>query len=102
MAFMLLQHVQGKQGEDEVGWIKTPIMHTVQGNYKGYTKKDVLKKPKEAHRAQGMIGNPNKKDYKRMVSGNRITNCPVTTTNISKAHAIFGPDLASIRGKTVQ
>ena len=73
----------------------------VQGNYEGYTKKDILKANK-ARRVQGMIGNPSEKDYKGMVSGNLITNCPITTTNISNAHAIFGPDLASIRGKTVQ
>jgi hypothetical protein len=60
-------------------------------NYEGYTKKDILKANK-ARRAQGMIG---------MVSGNLITNCPITKTNISNARAMFGPDLASIRGKTV-
>ncbi len=48
-----------------------------------------------------MIGNPNKKDYKGMVSVKLITNCPVTKTNISNTRAMFGPDLASIRGKTV-
>jgi hypothetical protein len=51
---------------------------------------------------RGMIGNPSKKDYKGMVSDNLITNCPVTTANINNAHAMFGPDLTSIRGKTVQ
>jgi hypothetical protein len=49
-----------------------------------------------------MIGNPSEKDYKGMVSGNLITNCPITTTNISNARVMFGPDLASIRGKTVR
>jgi hypothetical protein len=49
-----------------------------------------------------MIGNPREKDCKGIVSGNLITSCPITTTNISNARAMFGPDLASIRGKTVQ
>ncbi len=31
-----------------------------------------------------------------------ITNCPITTTAITNAWSIFGPDLASVRGKTVQ
>jgi hypothetical protein len=57
---------------------------------------------KEARHAQAMIGNPSEKDFKGMVSGNMIKNCPVTTTDITNALAIFGPDLASIRGKTVQ
>ncbi len=36
------------------------------------------------------------------MSGNLITNCPITTTDISNACAMFGPDLASIRRNTVQ
>jgi hypothetical protein len=103
-AIMLLQHVQGKwskAGGESMEAIETALVQTVQGNYEGYTKKNILK-AKEARRAQGMIGNPSKKDYKGMVSGNLITNCPITTSYISNAHAIFGPDLTSIRGKTVQ
>jgi hypothetical protein len=95
-AIMLLQCVQSKQGNYTGGWIETAMIQTVQGIYKGYTMNDVLK-AKEACRAQGMIGNPSKKDYKGMVSGNLITNCPVTTANINNARAIFGLDLASTR-----
>jgi hypothetical protein len=49
-----------------------------------------------------MIGNPSKGDFKGIVSRNLIKNCSVTTTDITNACKIFGPDLASIRGKTVQ
>ncbi len=49
-----------------------------------------------------MMGNLSKKDHNGMVSGNLITNLPITTSNISNAHAMFGQDLASIRGKTVR
>jgi hypothetical protein len=97
---MLLQCVQGKQSKAAGELIETALVQRVQGNYEGYTKKNILK-AKEARRAQGMKGNPSEKDYKGMVSGNLITNCPITTTNISNARAIFDPDLASIRGKTV-
>jgi hypothetical protein len=31
-----------------------------------------------------------------------ITNCPVTTTAITNTRTTFGPDLASVRGKTVR
>jgi hypothetical protein len=76
-------------------------VQTVRGNYEGHTKKDVMQ-AKEARRAQAMIGNPREKDFKGMVSGNMIKNCPVTTTDITNALAIFGPDLVTIRGKTVR
>ena len=57
---------------------------------------------KEARRTQAMIRNPSKKDFKGMVSRNMIKNCPVTTTDITNARTIFGPDLPSIRGTTVR
>ena len=64
-------------------------------------KREVLK-AKEARRAQAMMGNPSKKDYKTMVSNNLILECPITSMDITRARAIFGPDLPSVRGKTVQ
>ena len=36
-----------------------------------------------------------------MVSSNMIKNCPIDSTDVSNARAIFGPYLASVRGKTV-
>jgi hypothetical protein len=98
---MLLQRVQCKWSKAAGELIETALVQTVQGHYEGYTKKDILKANK-ARRVQGMKGNPSEKDYKGIVSGNLITNCPITTTDISNAHAMFSPDLASIRGKTVQ
>jgi hypothetical protein len=73
---------------------------TVHENYKGYTKRKILK-AKEVQRAQGLIGNPSESNFKGMVRGNMIRNCPIISNNVTNACAIFGPDLASIRGKTV-
>ncbi|KAL3796182.1 hypothetical protein ACHAW5_005865 [Stephanodiscus triporus] len=58
-AMLLLQH--GEQGQTEVA-----LVHTVRGNYEGYTKHKILK-AKEARRAQAMMGNPNERDYKGML-----------------------------------
>jgi hypothetical protein len=49
-----------------------------------------------------MLRNPSKKDFQGLVSGNLIPNCPIARANIPNALKIFGPDLASIRGKTGQ
>ena len=49
-----------------------------------------------------MIGSPSDKDYGGMVSSNMIKNCPIDSTDVSNARAIFGPDLASVRGNTFQ
>jgi hypothetical protein len=98
-AVMLLQSMQ--QEYHVCTGVKVLHVQTVRSNYEGHTKRDVLQ-AKEAQRAQAMIGNPSKGDFKGMVSGNLIKNCPVTMTDITNARKIFGPDLASIRGKTVQ
>ena len=82
----------------EVG---SSFVQTVRGNYEGYTKQKLLH-AKEARRAQVLLGNPSKKDYRGMVSSNMIENCPISTSDVSNARAIFGPDLPSVRGKTVQ
>jgi hypothetical protein len=76
------------------------LVQTVQGNYEGYTKREVLK-PNKVHHAQAMLGNPSKKDYNEMVSNNLIANCPIFPTDVSNAQAILGQDLASIQGKTI-
>jgi hypothetical protein len=96
-ALLLMQHGGGTRDEDE----GISLVETVRGNYEGYTKREVLK-AKEARRAQTMMGNPSEGDYKGMVSHNLIPNCPVTSSDITNAKAIFGPDLPSVRGKTVR
>jgi hypothetical protein len=99
---MLLQHgeeiVASRNGVVETGvW----FVQTVRGNYEGFTKRKVVQ-AKEARWAQAMLGNPSKKDYKGMVSNNLIANCPITSSDVTNLRTIFGPDLASIRGKTVR
>jgi hypothetical protein len=95
---MLLQ-----QGEEAISTEKgnVALVQTVRGNYEGYTKQEVLK-AKEARQAQAMLGNPSEKDFKGMVSNNLIANCPVTSSDVTNARSIFGPDLPSLRGKTVR
>ena len=80
---------------------KVSYIQMVRGNYEGYTKQEVTQ-AKEAHRVQAMMGNPSEKDYKGMASNNLITNCPITSKEVSNARTIFEPDLASIWGKTVR
>jgi hypothetical protein len=78
----------------------TMLVQTVRQNYEGYTKRKILH-AKEARCAMGMIRNPSKKDFKNMVRENLINNYPVTSNDVTNARAIFGPDLANLRGKMV-
>ena len=61
-AVMLLQREQDPDATGE-RCEKTMLVQTVRGNYKGYTKGEVLK-AKEARRAQTMMGNSSEKDTK--------------------------------------
>ena len=76
------------------------FVQTVRQNYEGYTKKEILR-AKEARRAMGLVGYPNEQDFKGMVRANMIPNCPIDVNDIANARDIWGPDLASIRGKMV-
>ncbi len=74
---MLLQQAAMAGGdEDDVSDDGTAFVQTVQGNYKGYTKREVLR-AKEARCGQALLGNPSEKDYQGMVSSNMIANCPI-------------------------
>jgi hypothetical protein len=80
-----VQNVSFRKGQDQ---IKATVaanaaMHvqTVQGNYKGHTKREVMR-AKEARRAQAMMGNPSKKDFKGMVCNNIVPNCPIDCHDI--------------------
>ena len=72
-AVLLLQDIQG--GHVAKTGIGIVHVQTVQGNYEGHTKKDVMQ-AKEALCAQAMIRNPSKKDFKGMVSGSMIKTAP--------------------------
>ena len=98
-AMMLLE--REIQEREETMDSEMSYIQTVRGNYEGYTKREVTQ-AKEAYRAQAMMGNPSEKVYKGMASNNLIANCPITSKDVSNARTIFGPDLASIREKTVR
>ena len=50
----------------------------------------------------GLVGYPNEQDFKGIVRANMISNCPINANDIANTHDIWGPDLASLRGKAVR
>jgi hypothetical protein len=77
------------------------MVNTVNGNRKGFTNRAV-RAAKQSRRALGMVGYPSEKYFKNMVSFNMIRNFPVKPEDISAANKIFGPNVASLKGKTVR
>jgi hypothetical protein len=81
--------------------IKLMLVNTVRGNFEGYTCHEV-ERAREVQRIQGMIANPNEREFAWMVCEQLLTNCPVTIRDVDNANQIFGPDVAKLRGKTTR
>ena len=49
-----------------------------------------------------MVGRPSASDFEHMVCGNMLKIFPVSVSDIRNAHKGFGPDVGSLRSKTVR
>jgi hypothetical protein len=70
-------------------------------NFEGYTKKQVHQ-AEHARCLMGMVTSPYECNFQAMVCLDMLKDRPVTNDDICNAHDIYGPDLASIRGKMVR
>jgi hypothetical protein len=80
---------------------KEAMVDTVKANREGFTDQD-YERAKRARKALGLVRYPSPRDFKNMVSSNMIKNCPVTPCGVANANKIFGPDLATLKGKAVR
>ena len=55
-----------------------------------------------ARKIHNIIGRPSHKDFLRIVDNNLLLNCPITPKDVLAAEDIFGPNLGSLKGKTVR
>jgi hypothetical protein len=51
---------------------------------------------------QRIIGRPSTRGYLLIVETSQLPNCPIGCKDIAAAEEIFGPDLGTLKGKTVQ
>ena len=81
----------------------TGICHveTVAENKKFYTDRQVSR-AKRARDLLHSIGCPSVDDLKNLIKMNSIQNNPVTQEDVDMAEKIFGPDVASLKGKTTR
>jgi hypothetical protein len=79
----------------------TMLVSTVADNKVNYTNEDYLKAVR-AREMQIKIGRPSIKQFIRIVTLNQLPNCPLTKADIIAAEHIFGPDIGSLKGKTVR
>jgi hypothetical protein len=77
------------------------LVTTVEDNKSRYTSR-AYKLATEARRIQDAMWKPSTRNYTALVKSNEMENCPITTHDITAAEDIFGPNLGSLRGKTVR
>jgi hypothetical protein len=77
------------------------MVNTVAANNGNYTNADYLKAVR-ARELQIKIGRPSTKHFIEIVTSNQLPNCPVTKADIIAAEHLFGPDVGSLKGKTVR
>ncbi len=75
-------------------------VNTVRDNYEGFSRNQI-KQATIAQQLMGMVATLSTHDFQGLVCLNLLKDCPVTNDDIKNAHAIFGPNLASIRGKMI-
>jgi hypothetical protein len=73
---------------------------TVKAKQRKYTPRQIANADK-ARALYHMLGCPSERVYKHMISNGLIKNTDVTTADIMCATDLYGPDVGSLKGKTV-
>jgi hypothetical protein len=77
------------------------LVSTVKDNMEGFTKREI-EGAMRARKLSHAIGYPSVDNLKHIIRMNLIKNCPVTTTDVKVAEEIFGPDIATLKGKSTR
>ena len=80
---------------------KHSMVQTVEENKTFYSKRQV-DRAKRARELLHALGCPSIADFKKAIKMNAIKDCPVTVEDIDIAESIYGPDVATLRGKTTR
>ena len=95
-----VRHPSGLHYYDPRTYGKT-FVHTVAENMANYTKRQV-KSAQAARTLYRALGYPSLKDFRLALMTNLIKDCPVTVQDVDVAHAIWGKDIAALKGKTTR
>ena len=77
------------------------LVQTVEENKNIYTKRQVVK-AQLARRIYSLVGRPSHDAFVDMIRNGRLRNSPIDVEDAHRSVAIFGPDVAALRGKTTR
>ena len=66
------------------------------------TQDAVCNQAKRARDLYHALGAPTVVNFKHMINSNAIRNCPVTVKDIEIAERVYGPDIGTLKGRTVR
>ena len=80
---------------------KVALVNTIEENKLFFTQRQ-YQRARRARELYHALGTPSIKDFKSIITTNAISDNPVNTEDIELAQQIFGEDIGSLKGKTIQ
>ena len=77
------------------------LLNTVSRNKSLFTRREIEGADK-ARTLYQQLGRPSERFFQKILSQRLINNCPITADDAKRALAIYGPDLATLKGKTTR
>lgn len=77
------------------------MVSTVDENKKSFTRREV-KKAEAARRLMAVIGRPGEHQMYDILDKRQLLNCNINSQDVRNARSIFGPEVGSLKGKTVR
>jgi hypothetical protein len=77
------------------------IVSTVETQKKMFTPREI-KAADEARELYRKLGRPDEAEFQAILRGNSLRNCPITPLDAKRALIIYGPDIATLKGKTTR
>jgi hypothetical protein len=78
------------------------FLQMVKENEEGYSQRQLEQARLAKDLYTKVLGHPSQHDFKAMVAGGMILNCPITVADVIRAEKIYGPSIAALKGKTVR
>ena len=79
----------------------TVLVTTIADNNSSFSNAD-YSQAMLAQKIQKIIGRPTTRAFIYFIENNLLPNCPVNCRDVLRAEQIFGPDIGSLKGKTVR
>ena len=77
------------------------LIDTVEENRMGFSKRQ-FERAKKARKLHHVMGAPAVENFKHMLRSKIIEDCPVLPEDVDVAEKIFGPDIATLKGKSTR